>query len=69
VHTSAKACPASVAIRIRIRDPDRHQNLTICSLVHCQTSPKISRKSVQKFCAKLLTDRQTTTITYPLWWR
>jgi len=64
VHTSAKAHFTSVAIRIpiriQIRDPDRHQNLTICSLVHCQPSLKISCKSVRKFfCAKLLTDRQT----------
>ena len=36
-------------------DPDRHQNLTICSLAHCQLSLKILCKSV---CAKLLTDRQ-----------
>ena len=37
VHTSAKARPTSVAIRIgmRIRDPDRHQNLIICSLARC----------------------------------
>ena len=36
MHTSAKARLTSVAIRIRIRirirDPDRHQNLIICSL-------------------------------------
>jgi len=23
-------------IQIRIRDPDRHQNLIICSMAHCQ---------------------------------
>ena len=45
-------------------DPDRHQNLIICSLAHCQPFLKILYKSVRKFfCAKLLTDRQTTTIT------
>jgi len=39
---------------------DRHQNLTICSLAHCQPSLKTSYKSVPNFfCAKLLTDRQT----------
>jgi len=45
VHTSVKARLTSVAILIRILiripDPDRHQNLTICSLVHCQPSLKI----------------------------
>jgi len=32
VHTSAKACLTTVAILIRIRDPDpyRHQNLIVC---------------------------------------
>jgi len=57
-------------IRIQIRDPDRHQNFIICSLVHCQSSLKISCKSVQKFLRNVAnrqtdkqTDRQTTTIT------
>jgi len=43
-------------------DPDRHQNLTICLLAHCQPSLKISCKSVRKFLrevAKRQTDRQT----------
>ena len=41
--------------------PDRHRNLTICSLTHCQPSLKISCKSFGSFCAKLLrqTDKQT----------
>jgi len=30
-------------------DPDRHQNLTSCSLAHCQPSLKIACKSVRKF--------------------
>jgi len=38
VHTSAKASLTSVTTRIRtrirIRDPDRHQNLIICSMAH-----------------------------------
>jgi len=34
-------------------DPDRHQNLTICSLAHCQPSLKMSCKSVQKFLRKV----------------
>jgi len=51
-------------IRIRIHDPDRHQNLIICSLAHCQPSLKISCKSVPKFLRKLLTDRQTNKQTY-----
>jgi len=68
VHTSAKARLSSVAKRIRIRiqfcirisDLDRHQNLIICSVAHCQPSLKISCKSVWKFFfVKLLTDRQT----------
>ena len=76
VHTSAKARLTSVAIRIciQIREPDRHQNLTICSLAHCQPSLKISCKSVQKlFLCKVAnrqtTGIQTTTITYPPWCR
>jgi len=47
-------------------DTDRHQNLTICSLAHCQPSLKISCKSVQEFLhkvAKTQTDRQKTTKT------
>jgi len=63
VHTSAKACLTSVTIPIwihdpDIHDPDRHQNLIICSLAHCQPSLKISHKSVQKFLRKVA-DRQT----------
>ena len=44
---------------IRIRDPDRHQNLIICSLVQCQPSRKFHANPFGNFCAKLLTDRQT----------
>ena len=43
-------------------DPDRHQNLITCLLVHCQPSLKISCKSVRKFFGKVAnrqTDRQT----------
>ena len=53
-------------------DPDRHQNLIICSLAHCQPSMKISWKSDRKFLRKVAnrqTDKQTTTITYPPWRR
>jgi len=67
VHTSAKARVTSVAIwiriRIRIRDPNRDQNLIICSLAHCQPCRKISCKSIQKFLCKVAnrqTDKQTT---------
>ena len=52
----------SIAVQIRIRDSDRHQNLIICSLTHCQPSLKISCKSVQKFLRKVANrqgDRQT----------
>jgi len=54
--TSAKARLISAAIRIRIRDPDRHQNLIIYSL-------EISWKSVRKFLRKAAnrqTNKQTT---------
>jgi len=40
-------------------DPDRHQNLTICSLSHCQLSLKISCKSVWKFFLRKVANRQT----------
>jgi len=43
-------------------DPDRHQNLVICSLAHCQPSLKISCKSVRKFWRKVA-NRQTDTQT------
>jgi len=36
VHTFAKARLTSVAIRIRIHDPDRHQNLITHCLTHFQ---------------------------------
>ena len=66
VHTSAKARLTSIAIRIRIRiwihigirDPDRHQNLIICSLAHRQPFLKISCKFVRKFLRKVA-NRQT----------
>jgi len=72
VHTYAKARLTSVAIRIPIciwiRDRDRHQNVTVCSLAHCQPSLKISCKSGQKLLntvANRQTDKQTTTIAHP----
>jgi len=49
----------------RIRDPDRNQNLIVCSLAHYIPSRKISCKSVQKFLRKVAnrqTNTQTTTI-------
>jgi len=45
-----------------IDDPERHKNLTIYSLSHCQSYLKISCKSVWKFLRKVAnkqTDRQT----------
>jgi len=65
VHTSAKARLTSVAIRIRIRirDPNHHQNLIICSLAHCQPFLKISCKSVQTFSPKVA-NRQTNNDDY-----
>ena len=39
VHTSAKA--EARLTWIRIRDPDLHQNLIVCSLAHCQPLLKI----------------------------
>jgi len=59
VHTSAKARLASVAIRIRICDPDLHQNLIISSFPICQPSLKISCKSVRKFVRKVANRQQT----------
>ena len=50
---SAKAHLISIAMRIRIRDSDRHQNLIVCLLIHCQPSLKISCKSVRKFLRKV----------------
>jgi len=43
LHTSAKARLTGVAIRIRIRirDPDRHQNVIVCSLAHIPTFSEI----------------------------
>jgi len=62
MHTSAKARLTCVAIRIRIHlrisDPDRHQNLIICSLACCQPSSKILCKSLRKFMRKVA-NRQT----------
>ena len=70
LHTSAKGRLTSVAIRIVIwiRDSNRHRNLIVCSLTHCQPSMKISCKSVRKFLQPVA-NRQTTTITYPPWRR
>jgi len=53
VHTSAEARLTSVTIRIRIRirDPDRHQNLIICSSAHCQPSPKFHANPLGSFCS------------------
>jgi len=61
VHTSAKAHLTSVAISVppsceSVRD--RHRNLIICSLAHCQPSLNISCKSVWKFLHKVA-NRQT----------
>ena len=77
VHTSTKARLTSVPdqdlyrpgflIRIRIRGPDRHQNLIVCSLAHCQPSLEISYKSVRKFLHKVAnrpTNRQTNNDDY-----
>jgi len=58
VHTSNKTCLTSVAIRIHDPVANRHQNLNICSLAHCQPFLKISCKSVQKFLHKV-PNRQT----------
>jgi len=61
LHTCAYIHLTSVAIRIRVRYPDRHQNLRISSMAHRQPSPKISCKSVHKLLrkvAKRQTDKQ-----------
>jgi len=60
MYTSAKTCLTSAMFWIRICDRDRHQNFTICSLVHCQPSLKISCKCIWKFLCKAANrDRQT----------
>jgi len=51
------------SVAIQIRDPDRHQNLSICSLVHCQPTLKISCKSVSNFLCKVA-NRQTNNDDY-----
>jgi len=75
VHTSAKARLTSIAlrtirIRIRIPDPDRHQNLIVCFIGPCTANlpSKFHANPYGSFCAKLLTtdrqtNRQTTTKT------
>ena len=74
MHTSTKASYqcwdtdtdwyGSVSIRIQIHDPDRHQNLIICSSTHCQPSLKISCKSIWSFCESELIE-----MTFGLWTR
>jgi len=52
VHTSATA-------RLTwIHDTNRNQNVIVCSLAHCQSSLKISCKSVRKFLGQVA-NRQT----------
>jgi len=60
VHTPAKARLTRVAILIRIPDPDRHQNLIICSVrwPTANLSWKFHVNPFGSFCAKWLTDRQ-----------
>ena len=71
VHTSTKAHLTSVAIQIQIHiqicDPDRQQNLIICSLAHCQPYMNISCKSVWRFLRKVA-NRQTDRQTNKQWW-
>jgi len=40
-------------------DPDRHQNLTSCSLVNCQPSLKFHAYLFGSFCTMLLINKQT----------
>jgi len=62
-HIPVKARLTSIAIsQCGESARDRHQNLTICSVAHCQHSLGISCKSVWKFLRKVVnrqTDRQT----------
>ena len=67
MHTSAKARLTSVAIRIR--NPDRHQNLIIVHWPIASIPWKFYANPFRSSCAKLLMDKQTTTITYPPWRR
>jgi len=61
LHTSAKARLPSVTIRIWIRifDPDRHQNLIVCSLDIANLPWTFHANPFGSFCAKLRTDKQT----------
>jgi len=40
-------------------DPDRHQNLIICSSAHCNLPWKFHANPFRSFCAKLLTEKRT----------
>jgi len=57
VHTSTKARLTRVAIRIR--DPERQQNLIICSLPIANVPWKFYANPFGSFCTKLLTGNQT----------
>jgi len=64
ISTEGRLTSVMIQIHIWIHNLDNHQYLLICSLAHCQSSLKISCKSVPKFCAKLLTYRQTDRQSY-----
>jgi len=59
VHTSAKARLTTVAIRIQIPHPDRHQNLTFFRWLIANLPWKFYANPLTSFCAKLPTDKET----------
>jgi len=62
IPRSTERICSNIITRVRIRDPDRHQNLITYFIAHCQPSLKISCKSVQKILRKVANrqpDRQT----------
>jgi len=63
-QSTSYQCRDRIRTRVRIPDPDRHQNVTICLLTHFQPPLKISCKSAGKFLRKVAnrqTDTQQTT--------
>jgi len=57
-HWDSAYLRQGTSYQCRDTDPDRHQNLIICSLAYCQLYLKISCKSVLKFLRKVAS-RQT----------
>jgi len=70
VHTSAKARLTTVAIRIQIPDPDRHQNVTFFRWLIANLPWKFYANPLRSFAQSCQqTKKQTTTTAYPPWRR